>query len=398
MIVAGILVLLLLTLGIAVILINLPQWLQLPHEMVCQLTGEEATNDTTVVNVFGTDIGLMIVFHDRLHFIFGDTFGPDKWDWRSNTMAYTDDTDPSDGIVLTGWITDSATHLAKELIHSAKIEDVETTIIPTTAVVVDDCMYVYVMSVTSWGEHGDWTCNNASIAYTLDGHTFTEAYNMSWPGDSHFIEWGIIKGGSGAPASGGYLYFLTTGSGRNDSCYLARVQETQILNESSYQYYAGQGASEVPLWTDNHNDAELVLEAPTGEISIMWNTYLEKYMMLNLDDVAKKIYVRTAQSPWGPWSPPRTIISRPEYIGFYAPNIDPILVEDNGRIVYFTMSLWNEYNVYLMKVDLTQLLGHFHYRLSTILVFSNSFLMVILFNKKVGFRICPCQRSEIKNH
>ncbi len=387
---ALVLVLLIITFGFALIVINFPQWSQLPHEMVCQLTGEEATNDTTIVNVYGADVGLMVVFQDRLHLIFGDTFGPDKWDWRSNTMAYTDDTDPSDGIVLTGWITDSATHLAKELIHSAKIDEVETTVIPTTAVVVGERLYVYVMSVISWGEYGDWTCNNASIAYSLDGQTFNEAFNMSWPGNSHFIEWGFVKGGSDAPATGGYLYFVATGSGRYDSGYLARVQETQILNQSSYQYYAGLSGEDIPLWSTNHNDAEPILEAPTGEISIMWNSYLEKYMMLNLDDVAKKIYVRTAQSPWGPWGPPRTIISRSEYIGFYAPNIDPLLVEDNGRIVYFTMSLWNEYNVYLMKVDLTQLHGHFHYRLSTILVFSNSFLTLILFSKKVRARICPC--------
>jgi len=98
--------------------------------MVCQLTGEDALNDTTVVNVFGADIGLMVSYQGRLHLIFGDTFGPDKWDWRSNTMAYTDDTNPSDGIILTGWITDNATHLAKELIHSAKIDELEKTVIP----------------------------------------------------------------------------------------------------------------------------------------------------------------------------------------------------------------------------------------------------------------------------
>ncbi|MFX1539716.1 MAG: DUF4185 domain-containing protein, partial [Promethearchaeota archaeon] len=106
--------------------------------------------------------------------------------------------------------------------------------------------------------------------------------------------------------------------------------------------------------------AQPVIEAPTGEMSVMWNAYLERYMMIHLDDVAKKIVIRIAQMPWGPWSQPHTVITRPEYVGFYAPNIDPILVEDNGRIVYFTMSLWAEYNVYLMKVDLTRLWGIYH--------------------------------------
>lgn len=343
--------------GVFFIFTFLGQYSPLPHEMVCQLTGEDALNDTTVVNVYGADVGLMVEWQDRLHFIFGDTFGPDNWDWRSNTMAYTLDTDPSDGIILTDWITDNVTHFAKELIHSLKVDEVEMTVIPTAAYSSGVCLYVYYMSVNTWGEHGDWTSNNASIAYSFDGHTFFKATNMSWSGTSNFIEWGLIKGDDSAPSTGGYLYFLTTGSGRFHDCFLVRVPENHILNQSSYQYYIGLGAGDVPTWSSNQEDAQPVLEAPMGEISVMWNTYLGKYMVLNLDDVQKQILIRTADSPWGPWSAPRIIIQRPEYVGFYAPNIDPLLVEDGGRIVYFTMSLWFEYNVYLMKVDLTPLWG-----------------------------------------
>jgi hypothetical protein len=338
--------------------------------MVCQLTGEDALNDTTIVNVYGTDLGIMVEFQDRLNFVFGDTFGPDKWDWRSNTMAYTSDLDPSDGIMLNGWIADHATHLAKELIHSAKIDEVEKTVIPTAGYAHAGCLYLFYMSVNHWGEAGDWTCNNASIAYTYDGQTFIEAHNVSWPGDSNFIEWGLVKSGEGAPSTGGYVYFLATASGRYHTCYLARVHEDHILNQSSYQYFTGYSLTKAPLWSANHTEAQPVFEAPTGELTVMWNPYLNQYMVMNLDDVAKKLYLRTAQSPWGPWSPPRTVISTPEYLGFYSPNIDPVLVEDNGRIVYFTMSLWNEYNVYLMKVDLTQLGGTLCLRVNEVLVSS----------------------------
>lgn len=350
-------VLIILTMGITIAVFQLlPRWL--PHEMVCQLTGEDALNDTTPVNVYGADIGLMVSFQSRLLFIFGDTFGPDKYDWRSNTIAYSLDSDPTDGIMLTGWITDNVTHLAKELIHSAKIDEVEMTVIPTAAYANEHCLYIYYMSVITWSDHGDWDCNNASIAYSFNGHTFHEALNISWPGDSNFIEWGLVKGGTGAPSTGGYLYFLATGSGRFHSCYLTRVPETQILNQSSYQYFTGLSTSDAPLWSPNHVAAQPVLDAPMGEISVMWNNYLGKYMLMNLDDVAKRLIVRIAASPWGPWSQPLTVISRPEYVGFYAPNIDPLLVEEEGRFVYFTMSLWNEYNVYFLKVDLTRVLGY----------------------------------------
>lgn len=349
-------IIIIVTLGIsAIIFFFLPQWSQLPHEMVCQLTGADALNDTTVVNVYGTDVGLMVEYKDRLNFIFGDTFGPDGWDWRSNTMAFTIDTDPSDGIMLTNWITDNATHLAKELIQSKKVDNEEMTVIPTAAYSTGDSLYIYYMSVIHWGDAGNWTCNNASIAYSLNGNTFTKAANISWSGTSNFIEWGLIKGDESAPSTGGFIYFLTTCSGRYSNCYLARVPETSILDQSCYQYYTGLGAGDIPLWSSNHNNAEPIIEAPMGEISVMWNSYLGKYMLMNMDDVEKKLFVRTALTPWGPWSPPFTVLMRPEYRGFYAPNIDPLLVEESGRIVYFTVSLWFEYNVYLMRVDLTPL-------------------------------------------
>ncbi|MFW9831762.1 MAG: DUF4185 domain-containing protein, partial [Candidatus Thorarchaeota archaeon] len=246
----------------------------LPHEMVCQLTGEDALNDTTSVNVYGTDIGLMVEYQDRLHFIFGDTFGPDKWDWRSNTMAYTLDTVPSDGIILTGWITDNATHLAKELIQSEKTDGIEMTAIPTAAYSNGDCLFIFYMSVISWGEAGDWTCNNASIAYSTNGQSFNKVANMSWPGNSNFIEWGLIKGDETAPSTGGFLYFLATGSGRYHFCYLARVLESSILNQSSYQYFTGFGTGDIPLWSSDPEAAEPVIEAHMGEITVMWNNYL----------------------------------------------------------------------------------------------------------------------------
>jgi hypothetical protein len=115
---------------------------------------------------------------------------------------------------------------------------------------------------------------------------------------------------------------------------------------------------------------------------------------MNLDDVDKKIYVRTAPSPWGPWSAPSTIISRPEYIGFYTPNVDPGLVEDNGRIVYFTMSLWNEYNVYLMKVDFSRLLGFLYFKQNLPWVTNSFWASVILILVKESTTMGPPQRRS----
>jgi hypothetical protein len=105
------------------------------------------------------------------------------------------------------------------------------------------------------------------------------------------------------------------------------------------------------------SEAEPVIEGAMGEMSVMWNSYLQKYMLMNLDNTRLTILLRTADTPWGPWSPPRVVVTAREHPGLYAPNVHPQWVEDSGRVVYFTMSLWSEYNVFLMKVDLTQLDG-----------------------------------------
>jgi len=331
----------------------------LPHQMLCQLTGKDALNDTRPADVYGTDVGIMVARGVRMYFVFGDTFGLGGLGglhWRSNTMAYTVDTNPADGVPLTGWITNDSTGFAKELVSSLKEDNVEMTCIPTAVYDSGACLYLYYMSVKHWGDTGGmWTCNNASIAYSFDGSTFTKAANVSWPGNSNFIEFGVVYGGLDAPIADEYVYLLTTASGRYHDAYLARVPKTQILNQSAYAYYAGLALGDTPSWSSFQSEANPVIDGAMGEMSVMWNSYLHKYMLMNLDNPRLAILLRTADAPWGPWSAPQIVVTAREHPGLYAPNIHPQWAEDGGRIVYFTMSIWSDYNVFLMKVDLTQL-------------------------------------------
>ena len=359
-VVAAVLVALVVVIGVIGILWLVSRDTVLPHEMVCQLTGADALNDTRPADVFGTDLGIMVHRGVRMYFVFGDTFG---WGglgglhWRSNTMAYTVDTNPADGVPLTDWIA-NASGFAEELISSLKVDHVEMTCIPTAVYDSGVCLYVYYMSVKHWEDTGgNWTCNNASIAYSFDGSAFTKAANVSWPGNSNFIEFGVVYGGLDAPLADEYIYLLATGSGRYHDAYLARVPRTQLLDQSAYLYCTGLGVDGIPNWSPSMSEAEPIIEGAMGEMSVMWNSYLNKYVLMNLDNVRLAILLRTADAPWGPWSAPRIVVTAREYSGLYSPNVHPQWVEDSGRIVYFTMSLWSEYNVFLMKVDLTSLGG-----------------------------------------
>src|SRR5258707_15385601 len=90
---------------------------------VSQLTGPTSPNKTGKYEVAGQDLGSMFRADGKTWFVFGDTFGHRAsgmtggggTDWRSNTLAYSTDTNPVDGIKFDGYILDS-TKWAKELI------------------------------------------------------------------------------------------------------------------------------------------------------------------------------------------------------------------------------------------------------------------------------------------
>ncbi|MGY5861738.1 MAG: DUF4185 domain-containing protein [Candidatus Thorarchaeota archaeon] len=326
-----------------------------PHQEHAQLTGEDAVNDTTAFNVHGTDLGIIMKHDGRYYYIFGDTFGADSPfgnHWRSNTIAISDDTDPSDGIMLNEWIVNPTTGYAKELISSLKVDNEEMTCIPTAAVSIGGVIYIYYMSVRHWSSTGGvWTCNNASIAVsTDDGLTFTKMYNISWPGDSNFIQFGVAQE---EELTSGQLYLLTTPSGRFGACYLCRVDTSEILNQSAYEYYMDSNTLGDPIWTPDHEQAVAVFPAPVGEVSVMWNVYVQQWTAFYTDNAAFSIVMRTADDLWGPWSTPDTIVDASEYPSLYGSFVHPDLIEDNGRVVYFIMSVFSVYNTFVMSVDLT---------------------------------------------
>src|SRR5690606_14204491 len=145
---------------------------------VAQLTGKDSINKTDQYDVYGTDLGSMFNFNDKTYFVFGDTFGtrPENQigaggaNWRSNAMAYTTDTDPSDGITFDGFVTYPEGKYAKELLSSPHINFTEMTKIPTGGIAVGDAMYLYFMSVNHWASNGTgtWKTNYSGVAKSVD--------------------------------------------------------------------------------------------------------------------------------------------------------------------------------------------------------------------------------------
>ncbi|MEM3658490.1 MAG: DUF4185 domain-containing protein [Candidatus Hadarchaeum sp.] len=331
-------------------------------EMVMQLTGANSLNRTDFVDVWGTDLGVVAESPDgKIYIVFGDTFGsgrpkrgPGGSNWRSNVMAFTMDHYPADGVILDGWIVDEYGR-AKELIAGKKNPNDargEVTKIPTGLTVLDSRLYMAFMSVQHWGAPGYWDVNYSTWAYSDDGgYTWQIVEPPFWGPKSGFVQLAVsIQRGRGN--EDGYVLILGTPAGRFGGGRLARVPPDKILDLSAYQYFTGAAGDGTPRWSNSEKDAVIIIPPPVGEASLLWNEWLGCWICAYLDEHRAALMIRAAPYPWGPWSAPNTIVTGLEYPGLYGAFMTPAWTENEGEIVYFLMSQWWEYNVFLMRMAL----------------------------------------------
>jgi hypothetical protein len=369
------------------------------------------TNNTAGFGIYGTDVGVMWEngLTGKIQLAFGDTFsGPNMTgDWRSNVLLLSTDKNLSNGLTLL------PTGYAYQFIPSSKgalspFFGSEVTIIPTSAISVNNQQYVSYMSVKSWDTPGRWTTNYAAISvydaatdkWVLAPSTIRSA---SWfgsskayvPGNQNFQQSAYVLEPADQVAEGDtqYLYAFGTPSGRAGSAYLSRVGVDDVDNLAKYQYWngsdwiTGKPVAATPVIGDSTHSAGLfgpiidwannpnvlggmlggLFGAKTGgnvsEMSVQYNDYLGKYVMMYADG-NNNVKLRYADEPNGQWSTPVTVATSAAYPGLYAPMIHPWsgtgkLVDNNGNPddsnLYWNMSIWGDYNVILMKTDLSSL-------------------------------------------
>lgn len=310
--------------------------------LVRRLTGPESPNRTAERwNVHGTDLGHSFVHGDRIYLVFGDTFGPGTGDWRSNVMAWVEGVTQS-ALTFAGMITDED-GLAAELIPSEKVDGVEKTVIPTYGISIDGRMFLHFMSVRKWGKPGRWDTNYAGLAYSDDdGETWTELQGWRWSGTSNFVQVSFVE-------DGGFVYLFGIPTARFGRVALARVPRADILRQEAYRYWDGRG------WSENDKDAVPLIEQPVGELSVRWSEHHQLWLMMYLNESRSGIILRTAENLTGPWSEGRVVTTAIEYPQLYGPYLLPWTIE--GPDVYFTMSMYGPYDVFLMRARLGQVSG-----------------------------------------
>lgn len=324
--------------------------------------------------ITSTDLGISYADNEgHTYLAFGDTGScPNSSDtgWRSNVLTRTTDHNYGDGLNLQealtsrGWSTDGE---AEEFIRSLKSPNDaygEVTTIPTAGIVINGVHYIDYMSVKHWGDGGRWDTNYAATVRSTDGgntwnlvddsirpnRNYSLNADFFLPGGSYdygnenLQMSGLIQGNDG------YVYRLSTPSGRGGYAYLSRVRTQDFPNESAFQYWDGHG------WSSNRevlteSDAQ-VFGPKVSELSITYNSYLGKYVVMYFNE-DRGLVVRTADAMTGPWSNERLLIDNTN------PEISPkgiyggfVLPKQDDQNLYYVMSAWDDYNVYFMRTDL----------------------------------------------
>lgn len=387
------------------------------------LTGANSINDTVKrFGIAGTDVGVMwdngitkdnpattIVEQRQVLIAFGDTFSNPGMtgNWRNNVLFRSADNVLSNGLfVPNGIIHDPGAYSGSPMTNPNVSREIigkygyavgpEVTIIPTAGISVAGAgvngatrQYVNFMSVRSWDTPGNWTTNYSGVIYSDDnGQNWTvvpasgirpaAAGRSTRPfvnGNQNFQMGAYVKPPAGsADAAAGWVYSYGTPAGRNGTVYVSRVNDKQILDQTKYEYWNGTSwvknnpAASKPVLPGTTTTSFFGLVKNTtyptaGEMSVQYNPYLKKYVMLYTDK-GNNVMMRTSATPQGGWSTAKTLATSSQYPGLYAPMIHPwsgstqLKKEDGSaedpQMLYWNLSQWNEYNVALMRTDLSR--------------------------------------------
>lgn len=326
--------------------------------------------------ISGADLGIMWdngdPNNDQTLLAFGDTFGdcgvPGQ-QWRSNTLLRSTDRTLADGLYVPDPIPASMSganyggspviqnpnipdkiNFSRQIIASLGIAATEVTIIPTAGISVGNAQYINFMSIRQWGNPGQWTTNFSALAVSHDnGQTWTAnpaTVRSPYLGHQHFQQGAFVRPGDG------YLYSFGTPSGRGGAAYVSRVREGSEQDLSKYQYWGKElwNLFGTAKWRTNiPSAARPVIPAPVSEMSVQYNTYLNKFVAMYCNG-SNNVVIRTAPAAQGPWSSAQTLVTSKQLPGgIYAPFMHPWTT---GKDLYFNLSLWSAYSVMLMHTVL----------------------------------------------
>lgn len=330
--------------------------------------------------VHGTDLGSTFEHNGHLYFLFGDTPGiPGTHDDRDDFLAWTDATRPEDVALTVNKDGDCVHILTVPGVPLAGLE------VPSYGISLTSGVYVVVTTDAFPADNPLYMGRSVMAVSHDDGYSFQQLYDLSVQSQGgQFINVSMVEvDGTNFPGLPPEKCVLIWGSGlyRLSDVRLAYIPSSQITDKSAIRYFSGlQGNA--PQWSTNEVDATLLFtlsEPVVGELSVAFCAQLGQWIMLY--NAGTEIHMRSASSPWGPWSFfPTTIfegwrdraygrfmhwpgsdvfadsplVGPDQGGGPYGPYLIPRFLQgDQNRVtIVYTMSTWNPYQALLMQSDI----------------------------------------------
>ncbi len=362
---------------------------------VSQLTGEidrerqqpTANRTESRFGLVGTDLGASFEHLGRIYFLFGDTRSttpPNNYRPPSgDSIAYTQSRNPESGVDLQ-FVTAPDGHYLSPHIPGISLGGWE---VPTGGFSAHGRMYVFFTTDARPDPLTGAMMGRSILARSDDGgRSFHYLYDVS---RERFINISPVVvnnreiSGLPNPAGQGVLLWAS-GPYRRSNPYLAYLPLDAVEDRRALRYFAGSEAgSSRPVWSAEEAAATSLFSHPCiGELSVSWNRFLSKWLMLYNCDQPHGINFRVADTPWGPWSPGARLFDpwadggychfihvswddrncdavhdpgrERETGGPYGPYvISPYTTGDMTRTtIYYVMSTWNPYNIVLMRSTL----------------------------------------------
>ena len=318
---------------------------------VSLLTGEDSINKTlSNYGVGGTDLGFTATIGDTTYFFFGDTHVAHDQGSKQlhNAVAWTTDDDYTDGITFDGMLTDENGQFIDFITPDMSTAKIEAAAIPGGAFALGDTLYVSYMSVLRWTNSHAWPSNYGSFVKSTDGgKTWMRLENLTWPGESNFVQ-------NAPQIIGDMVYVMGTGSGRGNPMSLMRVSVDQFENFDAYEYLIGYGEDGSPIFekgeTAMMNPVKLVEQS--GEFTVMYSEYLGEWIIMH-KVLAEQNAMCTAKEIWGPYSASVPLFEPDEFWVPYGTVMTPRYVNEDGSKISFLMSMyWPIYNVGIFEAEL----------------------------------------------
>ena len=222
----------------------------------------------------------------------------------------------------------------KEILEATPAERLtRTRFWPEHGIAIAGRVYLYYLGIEHFAPGGTWGFRNVGTGLAILDAQAGEAQRLRWNGDWRL--WPASRddrhGGVQVVQDGDHMYVFSAVRQQYDvHAYLARVEAASIAEPAAYEYLA----SSAPTW-DNDQSRSCTLGRCGNEFSVSFNPYLGGYLMCFVD-AGRTLYVRLAESLWGPYSHPRSLGELPMEAGNDIAALafeHPLFATDDGRTI-----------------------------------------------------------------